>query len=111
MGNIFHRAIPGDAEIVTPTIKELTPKEVQIIQETWKIPSANVRNVANRAPDSDFTRWLLQAMDSGETIFYTFLERFPEHQQKFVAFRDKPLAELKVRSPPIEFLSDHVDSI
>lgn len=47
-------------------------------------------------------------MDSGETIFYTFLERFPEHQQKFVAFRDKPLAELKVRSPPIEFLSDHV---
>jgi len=76
MGNFLHRPVPGDAEIVTPSMKELTPKEVEIIQESWKIICA-------------------KAMDSGELIFYTFLKRFPEHQQKFAAFRDKPLAELK----------------
>lgn len=55
MGNILHRTLPGDADVVTPTMKELTPKEVQIIQETWKIPSANVRKASNRPPDSVVT--------------------------------------------------------
>lgn len=55
MGNILHRTIPGDADVVTPTMKELTPKEVKIIQETWKIPSANVRKAVKRALDSELT--------------------------------------------------------
>lgn len=38
-----------------------------------------------------------QPIDSAEIIFYTFLERYPDNQQKFVMFKDKPLAELKVR--------------
>lgn len=41
---------------------------------------------------------LLQAIDTAELIFYTFLERYPHNQQKFPAFKDKPLVELKVRN-------------
>jgi len=75
MGNVLQKHTPAE-DIPTPKIVELTPTEVNIIKETWKIPSAN-------------------QFDSAELIFYTFLERYPEHQQKFAAFKDIPLADLK----------------
>jgi len=78
MGNIFQKHLPEN-EAPSPSVALLTGKEVDIIKETWKIPSANVH-------------------DSAELIFYTYLERFPHNQEKFVAFKDTPLAQLKVSS-------------
>lgn len=42
MGNILQRHASESDGLVTPKIVALTPKEVDIIKETWKIPSANV---------------------------------------------------------------------
>ncbi|CRL02393.1 CLUMA_CG015163, isoform A [Clunio marinus] len=60
----------------TPSLHVLTPEEIVLVKDSWKIPSAN-------------------AVDSAELIFYTFLSRYPEHQKRFVRFKDKPLNELK----------------
>lgn len=42
MGNILHRNSQAGNDVPTPQMAELTPAEVDIIKETWKIPSANV---------------------------------------------------------------------
>lgn len=42
MGNALQRGSSADNDIPTPKIAELTPAEVKIIKESWKIPSANV---------------------------------------------------------------------
>jgi hypothetical protein len=45
MGNLFQRTSAAgndSAEYPTPKIVALTLAEVEIIKETWKIPSANV---------------------------------------------------------------------
>lgn len=39
---------------------------------------------------------ILQQHDTAEKIFYAYLERFPENQQVFQAFRNTPLLMLKV---------------
>lgn len=103
MGNILQRNAPNDGAFPTPKIPTLTPAEVQIIKSSWKIPSANVsEEVYIYGALSIVTgRCLLsihdpQAFDSAELIFYTFLERFPENQQRFGSFKDVPLVELKV---------------
>lgn len=44
MGNTFNRNSSSDNDVPTPPIVALTEKEIKIIIETWKIPSANVRN-------------------------------------------------------------------
>lgn len=41
MGNVLQKHTPAE-DIPTPKIVEMTPTEVNIIKETWKIPSANV---------------------------------------------------------------------
>lgn len=33
----------SDNDFPTPPTHQLTPSEVELIQETWKIPNANVR--------------------------------------------------------------------
>lgn len=92
----------SDNDAPNPPTHQLTSDEVQLIQETWKIPNANVSSLPKLMRSfedvylvSFFLHVLLKAMDSAELIFYTFLERFPEHQQKFAAFKKKPLTELK----------------
>ena len=45
MGNTFNRNSSSDNDVPTPPIVALTEKEIKIIVETWKIPSANVRNL------------------------------------------------------------------
>lgn len=65
-----------DSNYPTPEIEELTKEEVEMILETWKIPA-------------------LKLIDSGETILYRFLERYPMNQQKFAAFKNMPLLSLK----------------
>jgi hypothetical protein len=44
MGNLFQRtsAANDGADYPTPKIVALTSTEIDIIKETWKIPSANV---------------------------------------------------------------------
>lgn len=42
MGNALQRSSSADNDVPTPKIAELTPADVKIIKETWKIPSANV---------------------------------------------------------------------
>ena len=42
--------------------------QVNIIKTTWEIPAS-------------------RPLDSGETILYLFLEKFPHNQQKFPAFK------------------------
>lgn len=42
MGNTLRRGSSADTSVPTPKIPDLTPAEVEIIKETWKIPSANV---------------------------------------------------------------------
>lgn len=60
----------------TPSMKNLTDHQISIIKETWKI--------VHEKPE-----------ESGEAIFYTFLERHPEHQKRYSAFKNTPLSELK----------------
>lgn len=66
-----------ESEIPTPEIEELSKEEIDMIIESWKIPS-------------------MKLIDSGETILYKFLEKYPISQQKFSAFRNMPLLSLKV---------------
>lgn len=61
----------------TPELKELTKQQVEVIKRTWEIPSA-------------------KPSDSGIHILYIFFERFPHNQQKFYAFKNTPLENLKV---------------
>jgi MinD superfamily P-loop ATPase len=42
MGNILQRNSVVDGDVKTPPMAALTSAEVDIIKETWKIPSANV---------------------------------------------------------------------
>ena len=43
MGNILQRNVSTtDNDVKTPQIVKLTTAEVEIIKETWKIPTANV---------------------------------------------------------------------
>jgi hypothetical protein len=45
MGNFLQKLSSSSSnggDVPTPPIAELTPAEVQIIKETWKIPRANV---------------------------------------------------------------------
>lgn len=65
-----------DSDYPTPDIEELTKAEVEMILESWKIPAQRL-------------------IDSGETILYKFLDRYPMNQQKFSAFRNMPLLSLK----------------
>ncbi|KAL7039743.1 hypothetical protein ACKWTF_000095 [Chironomus riparius] len=77
MGNTIHKSVStSENNYPTPEIATLSETDVENIQRTWKIPAA--------APH-----------DSATLIFYTFLEKFPHNQQKFPAFKGKPLAELK----------------
>lgn len=47
MGNSLNKNASIDCDVVTPEIKALSENEIEIIKETWKIPSANVRNLIN----------------------------------------------------------------
>jgi hypothetical protein len=38
---------------------------------------------------------ILKPEESGQAIFYTFLLRHPEHKQRYAAFRNIPLENLK----------------
>lgn len=60
----------------TPPLKSLSDHQASIIKETWEVVYAT--------PE-----------ESGEAIFYTFLERHPEHQKRYSAFKNTPLTELK----------------
>jgi hypothetical protein len=63
-------------EVETPSMKYLTPNQVRIIKHTYEIPAARL-------------------FDFGEQVFFQYLERYPENQQKFQAFRNTPLLLLK----------------
>lgn len=65
-----------ESDYPTPEIEELTKDEVGMIVETWKIPASKL-------------------IDSGESILYKFLDRYPMNQQKFAAFKNMPLLSLK----------------
>lgn len=63
-----------------PTISNmgpLTPEQISLIKTTWAIPAQN-------------------PIDSGEAVLYAFFEKYPSNQQKFLAFKNVPLPELKV---------------
>lgn len=45
MGNSLNKTSSSDNEIPTPEIVALSEKEIKIIKETWKIPSANVSEI------------------------------------------------------------------
>lgn len=60
-----------------PIMVALTPEQVEIVQETWKIPAKN-------------------ATDAGEAILLKFFEKYPHNQNKFQAFKNTPLLTLKV---------------
>lgn len=56
MGNIVGNFMKPKEDIPTPEIKELTPEQVGIIKESWKIIAAS-------------------PFEYGETILYNFFER------------------------------------
>ncbi|KAG5668881.1 hypothetical protein PVAND_016801 [Polypedilum vanderplanki] len=60
----------------TPPLRDLSDRQVEIIKNSWATLSGNPEVY-------------------GEAIFYTFLERNPEHQKRFTYFRNKPLVDLK----------------
>ncbi|XP_063705499.1 globin CTT-VIIB-7-like [Culicoides brevitarsis] len=55
---------------------QLTEAQIHAIVESWKIPSSI-------------------PIDAGEIILFKFLEKYPDNQQKFAKFKNKPLSELK----------------
>lgn len=77
MGSVSSNVCGENSTIIeTPPVEALSDEEIQIVVETWKIPAKNL-------------------IDSGEAILFRFLEKFPHNQQKFVAFRNTPLLQLK----------------
>ncbi|CAG9797081.1 unnamed protein product [Chironomus riparius] len=76
MGNVIKRRARDYDNYSTPEICELTFDEIDLIQRTWKVPA-------------------IKQHDTAEKIFYTYLEKFPDNQQVFQAFRNTPLLMLK----------------
>ncbi|XP_070504416.1 globin CTT-X-like [Chironomus tepperi] len=62
--------------VVTPALKCLTNRQIELIKCNWQALSEN--------PE-----------ESGQAIFYTFLLRHPEHKQRYAAFRNISLENLK----------------
>lgn len=59
----------------------LTAEQINIVKETWTAPW----NGGDCA-------------DSGEAILFRFFEKYPDNQNKFLAFKNTPLLSLKVWS-------------
>lgn len=59
----------------------LSAEHVKIINETWVTPWNGG-----------------DCSDSGQAILIRFFGKYPENQNKFMAFKNKPITELKVRS-------------
>ncbi|KAG5674760.1 hypothetical protein PVAND_004710 [Polypedilum vanderplanki] len=77
MGNVIkRRARDHDNDYSNPEMTDLSYDEVEIIQKSW----SEIQSKAH---------------DTAEKIFYTFLEKFPQNQQNFVAFKNTPLLMLK----------------
>jgi hypothetical protein len=74
LSSILHTKEP---DVKVPEVRTLSDKHIEIIVETWKIPAAKM-------------------IDSGEAILYRYFEKYPENQNKFVAFKNVPLLTLKV---------------
>ena len=55
----------------------LTPKQIQIIKDTWEVPKKDLEG-------------------SGEAILFRYFEKYPHNQQKFASFKNLPLDSLKV---------------
>ncbi|CRK86241.1 CLUMA_CG000428, isoform A [Clunio marinus] len=75
MGNIVNRR-KTERDIPTPEIIPLTTKQIDIVRRTWEIPSAKL-------------------YDSGEKILFMYFDRFPNNQDRFIAFKTTPLLMLK----------------
>lgn len=58
MGNIHNKNSP-DKNVPTPEVVELTPTEVEIIKETWKIPCENVSFKSSLKNKNKFKKILL----------------------------------------------------
>lgn len=92
----------SDVDIPTPEMTTLTPAQVNIIKESWKIPSVDVSTEMYNYEIRDcMWRDVIvyshpQPVASAEFIFYSFVEQYPHHQAKFAGFKDVPLSELKV---------------
>lgn len=61
----------------TRTMRSLTPKQIQIIKDTWEVPKKDLEG-------------------SGEAILFRYFEKYPHNQQKFASFKNIELASLKV---------------
>lgn len=73
MGNcMYNKELPTISNMAP-----LTPEQISLIKATWAIPAQN-------------------PIDSGEAVLYAFFEKYPSNQQKFLAFKNVPLPELKV---------------
>ena len=81
MGVIVAKVFAKEKEPEAPEFIPPTPRQIQIIKETWEIPKGNLT-------------------DAGEVILFRFLDEFPKNQKKFLAFDNVPLLSLKVRPPP-----------
>lgn len=81
MGIIIAKVFHKDKDPAAPEFLEPTPAQLEIIKETWEIPNAHLT-------------------DTGELILFRFLDKYPEHQDKFDAFRNVPLLSLKVVFSP-----------
>lgn len=75
----------SSSEEPMPELKELTQEQVAIIKATWEIPKKDLTG-------------------SGEAILYRFFEKYPEHQEKFKAFKNTPLLSLKVSFVYVSYL-------
>lgn len=78
MGVIIGKVFQKQKDPETPDFITPTPKQIQIIKDTWEVPKANIT-------------------DTGEIILFRFLDDFPSNQKKFQAFANVPLLSLKVR--------------
>lgn len=58
----------------------LSAEHLKIIKETWEAPWNGG-----------------DCSESGQAILLRFFGKYPQNQNKFMAFKNKPLSELKVR--------------
>lgn len=77
MGVIIAKVFDRQKEPPTPEFIAPTVAQQQMIKETWEIPKQSLK-------------------DSGEVILFRYLDKFPQRQDKFDAFRNVPLLSLKV---------------
>lgn len=77
MGVIIAKVLRKEPELVAPDFLVPNAEQRQLILDTWEEPKKHLTDV-------------------GEVLLFRYLEKYPQNQDNFDAFRNVPLLSLKV---------------